>query len=94
MTEGQDLGVSDAIGKVMSTLSIKGDHYKEQPLEYMRVDDLLPIIRLKVERAIQVKSLDKKIDDVLDMTCYSLKILQRLLDEKANRPEVTKGDTQ
>lgn len=85
----------DALDLVMETLEYKGDHYKKQPLDYMDVDDLLPIVRLKVERAIQVKHHEKKIDEIKDIVCYSMKLLQRVLDEGTNQPIViTEGDTQ
>lgn len=72
--------ISTAINMVSETLlTDRAPQYTKQPAEYVDLNLLLDTIALKVERAKQAISTEKKIDEVRDIAGYGLLTLARLI---------------
>lgn len=79
---------SDACTEVIDTAMYKSTHYGTEPLAYMDISDIIVQIKIKCERAKQALTNEKRADEVLDVAVYAIKVLQRIMDEEAQKPTV------
>ncbi|MCK4518385.1 hypothetical protein KAT92_06415 [Candidatus Babeliales bacterium] len=70
--------LEDAFNDVQKTLSGRSTGYKVQPVTYMPIEDLIAQIAIKAERARQSTTIDKQIEETIDIVGYSLWLLARL----------------
>lgn len=79
-----DSTIRPVIQTVVSILTQRGSGYKVEPMNYLRMELLLSQIVIKSERALQSKTLDKLIDELVDVIGYSAGVLgKRVMPAKA-----------
>ena len=74
------IGMESPLKDVVMTLSSRRQLYEVEPVSIMLDSEIMAVIRMKYLRAKFGKDHNKRVDDLLDMIVYGLKLLERWWD--------------
>lgn len=96
MTKKTEDYLNDAFESVKNTLNERSSGYKVQPVTYMPIEDLIAQVAIKVERTRQSTTVEKQIEEAVDVIGYSFWLLARLneiRDQQDKRLQIARPDT-
>lgn len=79
---------ADVFTTIIDAMDYKGSHYNTEPLDYVEPITILHQVRMKVERALQVKSPIKQKDDIKDLVVYSIRLFHRIIQAEQAREQL------